>query len=165
MATHSLYGEGGNDALYGDKGDDLLNGGGGNDVLDGGKGHNTLIGGKGNDTLLLGEGENTILFNTGDGWDTLIQQGKEHEDNDIASVPASPNKTSGSVVQDNDLNINVLGTDDGLTVQNWFTTEHQPIEEIQTGNGAELEDKEKLTCWSRPWPSFTPTPRQWQRPA
>lgn len=153
----SLYGEGGNDSLYGGNGDDTLNGGAGNDLLDGGKGHNTLIGGKGNDTLILGEGENTILFNLGDGHDTLIQQGKEHEDNDIHFGAGITQQNLWFSRSGNDLTINVLGTQDSMTLQGWYDSKHQPIEEIKTSNGYELEDK-KIELLVQAMASFTPTP-------
>ncbi len=152
-----LYGEGGNDALYGGKGDDLLNGGCGNDTLDGGKGHNTLIGGKGDDTLILGEGENTITFNLGDGHDTLISQGKEHEDNDIHFGSGITQQNLWFSRTGNDLTINILGTDDGMTLQGWYDSKHRPIEEFETSNGYELEDK-KIELLVQAMASFTPTP-------
>ena len=152
-----LYGEGGNDRLYGGKGKDLLDGGAGNDLLDGGKGHNTLIGGKGHDTLLLGEGENTILFNPGDGWDTLIQQGKEHEDNDIRFGSGITQQNLWFSRSGDDLTINVLNSQDGMTIEDWFTTKHKPIEEFQTSNGAELEAKQ-VALLVQAMAAFTPTP-------
>ncbi len=153
----SLDGGCGNDSLYGDKGDDTLDGGAGNDLLDGGKGHNTLIGGKGNDTLILGEGENTIRFNLGDGHDTLIQQGKEHEDNDIKFGSGITQQNLWFSRTGNDLTINILGTQDGMTLQGWYGSKHQPIEEIKTSNGYELEDK-KIELLVQAMASFTPTP-------
>ncbi len=165
-----LYGEGGNDALYGGNGDDTLDGGAGNDLLDGGKGHNTLIGGKGNDTLILGEGENTIRFNLGDGHDTLIQQGKEHEDNDIKFGAGITQQHLWFSRNGNDLTINILGTDDGMTIEGWYNADphsddcddddhnkDRTIEEFQTSNGYELEDKQ-VALLVQAMASFTPIP-------
>lgn len=154
-----LYGEGGNDALYGDKGDDYLNGGCGDDTLDGGKGHNTLIGGAGNDVLILGEdGENTILFNLGDGWDTLKTDGTDSgHDNDIhfgAGITPDQLWFERAV---NDLRISVLGTNDGMTIEGWYTDKHRPIEEIETAGGYELEDKQ-IELLVQAMAAFSPLP-------
>ncbi len=154
-----LYGEGGNDALYGDKGNDYLDGGCGNDILDGGKGHNTLIGGEGNDTLILGkDGENTILFNLGDGWDTLKTATKDcGHDNEIEFGDGiTPDKLWFERVA-NDLRISILGTNDGMTVEGWYLNKHRPLEEIETANGYELEDK-KIELLVQAMAAFSPLP-------
>ncbi len=154
-----LYGEGGNDALYGDKGDDYLNGGCGNDILDGGKGHNTLIGGEGNDTLILaGDSESNVLFNLGDGWDTLKTAVKdEGHDNDIHFGSGITQENLWFTRNGDNLLINILGTQDGMTLEGWYTSKHRPIEEIETANGYELEDR-KIELLVQAMAAFSPTP-------
>ena len=44
-----------------------------------------------------------------------------------------------------------------MTVEGWYTNKHKPIEEIQTNNGYELEDK-KIELLVQAMASFTPTP-------
>ncbi|TAM47707.1 MAG: hypothetical protein EPN55_01525, partial [Gammaproteobacteria bacterium] len=154
-----LYGEGGNDALYGDKGDDYLNGGCGNDILDGGKGHNTLIGEEGNDTLILaGDSESNILFNLGDGWDTLKTAIKdEGHDSDIHFGSGITQENLWFTRNGDNLLINILGTQDGMTLEGWYTSKHRPIEEIETANGYELEDKQ-VELLVQAMAAFSPIP-------
>jgi len=153
----ALYGEGGNDRLFGGNGDDLLAGSAGNDTLEGGHGHNTLIGGKGDDTILLALGENTVRFDLGDGRDTLTTQGEEAEDNDLEfGAGIAPDRLWFERAA-NDLRISVLGTTDSLTFQNWYASEHKPLEEIRTANGYELEDK-KIELLVQAMAAFSPLP-------
>ncbi len=155
----ALYGEGGNDSLYGGKGKDLLDGGAGDDYLDGGEGKNTLIGGKGNDTLILVEdGQNDILFNSGDGWDTLKTNAKDSgHDNEILFGGGIAHDDLWFSRSGNDLNINVLGTNDGMTIEGWYSNKHKPIEEFQTSDGYELEDKQ-VQLLVQAMAAFTPAP-------
>ncbi|TAM45187.1 MAG: calcium-binding protein, partial [Gammaproteobacteria bacterium] len=153
----ALYGEGGNDRLFGGNGDDLLNGGAGNDTHEGGHGHNTLIGGKGDDTILLALGENTIRFDLGDGRDTLTTQGEEVEDNDLEFGAGIAQENLWFSRSGNDLQIDVLGTTDRLTFQNWYTAGHKPLEEIRTANGYELEDKQ-IELLVQAMAAFSPIP-------
>lgn len=154
-----LYGEGGNDRLFGGKGKDYLDGGAGDDTLDGGEGKNTLIGGKGDDTLILGkDSENTIRFNTGDGWDTLKTNAKDKgHDNEVHFGDGITHQDLWFSRTGNDLTINILGTDDGMTIEGWYSNKHRPIEEFQTSNGYELEDKQ-VALLVQAMASFTPTP-------
>jgi Ca2+-binding RTX toxin-like protein len=68
--SHSLDGDGGNDALYGNDGNDRLDGGGGNNFVSGGGGDDVLIAGGGIDILLGGDGDDDI--GAGNGSDVLM---------------------------------------------------------------------------------------------
>jgi Ca2+-binding RTX toxin-like protein len=155
------YGEGGNDALYGGNGKDLLDGGCGDDLLSGGNGKDTLFGGAGNDTLLGGNGEDTlegdagddmldtgkgedlIRFGRGDGRDSLVgqanNQGDEIEFGSGVAIEHLWFQRSG-----NDLTVSVLdtaGPSDQLTIADWYTDKKHRVDEFQTADGHELEDK------------------------
>ena len=140
-----LYGQGGNDTLTGGRGDDRLDGGCGDDTLIADQGEDTLIGGQGNDTILLGSGEHTILFGVGDGQDTVRRLATGDDDDAEAEVVfgqgIDPNKLwfarSG-----NDLTVQLLGTQDGMTLEGWYDSKHKPIEEFQTADGSELEGQQ-----------------------
>ena len=143
----------------GNKLDNVLTGNDGNNVLDGGRGKNTLAGGAGDDTLILGkDSQNDILFNSGDGWDTLKTNAKDDgHDNEIHFGDGITQENLWFSRSGNNLNINVLGTDDGMTIEGWYSNKHKPIEEFQTSNGYELEDK-KVQLLVQAMASFTPTP-------
>ncbi|MBP6788259.1 MAG: hypothetical protein KA170_11765 [Candidatus Promineofilum sp.] len=73
-----IFGDERTDSITGAKGDDHLYGGAGNDHLIGGLGNDILVGGKGNDILEGGAGEDTYIINSGDGIDTIIDEGPNH---------------------------------------------------------------------------------------
>ena len=42
----------------------------------------------------------------------------------------------------NDLTVQLLGTQDGMTLEGWYDSKHKPIEEFQTADGSELEGQQ-----------------------
>ncbi|MEK7592928.1 MAG: calcium-binding protein [Patescibacteria group bacterium] len=143
----------------GNKRDNVLTGNDGNNILDGGKGHNTLAGGAGDDTLILGkDSENDVLFNSGDGWDTLKTNAKDSgHDNEIRFGAGITHEDLWFSRSGNNLNINILGTDDGMTIEGWYSNKHRPIDEFETANGYELDDK-KVALLVQAMAGFTATP-------
>ncbi|MEJ8814261.1 calcium-binding protein [Variovorax ureilyticus] len=84
LENNVLVGGIGDDLMMGGSGNDILIGRGGGDVLDGGKGadliyggseDDRIIGGEGNDTLYGGDGDDVYIWNTGDGNDTIVDDG------------------------------------------------------------------------------------------
>ena len=143
----------------GNKRDNVLTGNDGNNILDGGKGHNTLAGGAGDDTLILGkDSENDVLFNSGDGWDTLKTNARDSgHDNEVHFGAGIAHDDLWFSRSGNNLNVNVLGTDDGMTIEGWYSNKHKPIDEFQTGDGYELDDK-KVALLVQAMASFTASP-------
>jgi predicted ester cyclase len=60
--------------IDGGAGNDTITGGDGNDTLLGGDGDDSINGGRGNDVALLGAGNDTFVWNPGDGSDTVDGQ-------------------------------------------------------------------------------------------
>ncbi|BBT17511.1 hypothetical protein WP8S17C03_35600 [Metapseudomonas otitidis] len=134
-----LYGGEGNDSLLGGLGDDLLEGGTGNDILHGEDGNDTLRGGLGNDTLIGGYGNDTYLFNLGDGQD-VIQDGYG---NDVLSFEQGINSTDLWLQRTgNNLELSVLGSDDKVTISNWYANASNHVETIKTADGKTLLDSQ-----------------------
>lgn len=156
-----LAGGAGNDVLYGGEDDDALDGGAGDDVLQGGEGENLLAGGAGNDTLLLDEGENTILFGRGDGQDLLTRTDAtrdRHElDNEILLGPGIDKEDLWLERLGTDLRISLLGTQDSMTIEGWYSNHHKPIEEIKTSSGDEIEAKQ-IELLVQAMATFSPIP-------
>lgn len=125
-----LHGGSGNDILYGDQGDDALYGGDGDDTLYGGMGNDVLHGGTGNDLLEGDYGNDTYLFNSGDGCDTIF----DRAGNDVLAF-------GGGIDADalwfsrsgNDLVIDVLGSEDRVTVRSWYANATYQVESITAG--------------------------------
>jgi Ca2+-binding RTX toxin-like protein len=126
--------DGGNDAdiLYAGRDNDVLRGGVGGDRLYGEAGNDILRGGKGNDTLTDTQGDDTYYFALGDGADTVLDtQGNDtliFEGIDYADLWFTQTGVNGR-----NLEISVQGTDDKITVTDWFLAPSRQIEHIQAG--------------------------------
>lgn len=110
----------GNDIVVGLAGGDALTGGAGDDVLFGREGDDTLSGGAGNDWLYGNAGSDEYQFDAGFGADVILDQAAVGETNHVTfgSGIATADATFSQV--GNDLQIAFDGTNDSLTVQNWF---------------------------------------------
>ncbi len=139
-ATHDrLEGGEGNDTLYAGNGNDLLLGGNGNDNLNGDAGDDVLIGGQGNDILDGGAGNDIYRFGKGDGQDTLYDNGG----NDVLSLGEGINSTDLWLQRTgNNLELSVLGSDDKVTISNWYAGASNHVETIKTADGKTLLDSQ-----------------------
>ncbi|BBH13558.1 calcium-binding protein [Chromobacterium haemolyticum] len=130
-----MLGNGGNDSLYGGNGNDLLEGGAGDDGLYGEEGNDTLRGGRGNDVLEGGNGNDTYLFERGDGQDGITDTGGQ----DLLKFGQGVNadqlwfKRQGA-----SLEVSVIGTDDKVSINNWFGSAANQVETLQSGDGKAL---------------------------
>ncbi|YCH28324.1 hypothetical protein M1D39_10180 [Pseudomonas sp. D2-5] len=133
----TLQGGAGNDYLYGGAGDDLLLGGEGNDNLNGDAGNDTLKGGAGNDTLTGGLGDDTYLFASGDGRDVINNaSATATTDNDILRFEGIGRDSLWFSRQGSNLVIDVMGAQDSVTVQSWYSNANQKLDSIQAGTSA-----------------------------
>ncbi|MEW6740894.1 MAG: calcium-binding protein [Nitrospirota bacterium] len=133
-----LKGLGGNDIIYGRRGNDVLDGGTGNDNLFGEAGNDTLTGGEGNDTLYGGYGNDTYIFSRGSGQDTIID--RDESPGNIDTIILSSDITPSDIrlrQTGDDLVLSINGTNDTLTVSNWFRndTKQWQVERIQFADG------------------------------
>ena len=136
-----------NDFLYGGSGDDHLYGGDGNDVLwgdiSGEEGGNDLLsGGAGDDYLNAGAGADAYLFGRGFGRDVVQEyfELEEWDDNpsnlDAIRFNDDVAPFDLTVYRDNyDLCLSINGTEDLLTVKQWFLTEYARIERVEFADG------------------------------
>ncbi|WP_137975166.1 calcium-binding protein [Pseudomonas sp. F(2018)] len=150
----------GNDTLLGHNGIDDLRGGAGNDTLDGGNGSNRLYGeagddvlrtdvnysdanllagGTGNDTLYGSYKNDTYLFNLGDGVDTIVETSSVAGAVDTlrfgSDIDAEELWLSRS---GNDLKLQVVGTDDSVSIKNWYSSTSYQVEQLQVADGRAL---------------------------
>ncbi|MDR0716394.1 MAG: putative Ig domain-containing protein [Azoarcus sp.] len=134
----TLYGGTGNDSLNGENGDDLLYGGAGGDTLSGGAGNDTLVGGLGTDRLVDTAGDETYRFARGDGRDFINDQNGD----DVLEFGADIDYQQLWFLQAGDnLEINVIGTGDWVTVEGWYLGDQNQIEQFQAGGWALDADK------------------------
>jgi hypothetical protein len=124
-----VAGEGAANPLAGDAGNDIMFGGDGDDRLISGSGDDTLIGGAGNDTYEFGYGGSNYLDNQGSDaatTDRLVFGGDIRSDQLLFSQ-----------VGDH-LDISIIGSDDGVTVVDWFSDTNKRVDSIEAGDGAVL---------------------------
>lgn len=167
-----IYGMDGNDLIYGMAGDDFLHGGRGNDTLYGGDGNDTLIGGEGDDSLEGGAGNDTYIYD-GDGKDAvldekwaIVRQQVWKQDNiysDWYETWVESSKTLVDAGDDivvfgknvspediaitkngNDLVFALKGSNNTLTIKNWYTSKEQRVEKFQFENGLVLTSEQIL---------------------
>jgi len=131
-----------NDSLTGDGGNNKLVGGAGNDNLASDAGNDTLSGGTGNDTLTGGAGNDVYRFARGDGADIIVESGLLADSDQLVFASDVKSDDLWFRQDGNNLVISVLGTDDSVTVQNWFSGTGNVIEEIRAGDGKVLDHSE-----------------------
>ncbi|WP_425806719.1 calcium-binding protein [Desulfitobacterium sp. Sab5] len=152
----TIYGNDGNDTIDGGSGDDNISGGNGNDSLIGGDGYDKLYGnagadlldgGAGNDYLEGGTGNDTYRFGRGDGQDTVADYDSTSGNTDIIKVneDTSPEDIKLSRNGSN-LELLIKGTNDKLTVNDFFSNDYYKVEKIQFNDGtvwdvAAIKDK------------------------
>src|SRR3989442_1661332 len=110
---------------------------GGNDTLFGGDGNDTLDGGPGNDFLEGGAGNDTYLFDRGYGQDILFDLNYSGSDMNTIRLGADVAPTDVTLQTDanGDLLLEINGTTDQLTVQNYFVDPVYQVEQIAFADG------------------------------
>ncbi len=157
-----LTGNGLNNELRGDAGDNVMYGLAGDDLLHAGMGNDTLSGGRGNDLLYGGGGNDTYVFNRGDGEDTIIhglvdvtsQTGTLLFGSDVSSRQLWFSRSSDNLV------VEIVGTDDRITLKNWYTTQAYRLDRILAGDGVALYEVDGLVqamaIYRAAHPAFSP---------
>ena len=133
-----LYGDEGDDNLAGDSGNDMLYGGAGNDSLNGNSGNDVLDGGSGNDHLYGEYGCDTYLFNAGDGQDTITEGYSSSNDIDTLSFGEDLQAQNARLTRSgNHLVISFEGSDDRVTVTDYFYSSRYQVEHISFADGTD----------------------------
>jgi Ca2+-binding RTX toxin-like protein len=119
--------------LAGQSGDQNIIGSSDADLIDGGAGNDKLRGAKGNDYLLGGDGSDTYYFAGGDGQDTINNLSNTPADNDILSIEGITRDNLWLSRQGDSLVIDVQGSEDRVTVQDWYANSAQRLDAVQAG--------------------------------
>jgi hypothetical protein len=110
-------------------------------LIVGNAGDNILSGGSGNDAL-NGSGDNdTYVYGRNDGHD-VITNGLSTNSAPTGSLQLVDDLAPGNLwfkQSGQDLVINVMGSNDDVTVTGWFANQSNALEEIVTANGWEIE--------------------------
>ncbi|MCG8125141.1 MAG: hypothetical protein N0E55_14465 [Candidatus Thiodiazotropha taylori] len=105
-------------------GDDFIDGGAGDDQLQGNAGNDYLIGGLGSDTYLIGTSSGQDRINNYDAGDSSTDTLRFEE--------AVIDDLWFSRVGD-DLTINLVGSDDQVTIEQWYSDPAQEVDRIEAG--------------------------------
>jgi Ca2+-binding RTX toxin-like protein len=153
-----LQGKDGNDTLSGLAGNDDLSGGAGNDRMDGGAGNDTLAGNTGNDTLIGGKGNDTYLFAKGDGQDRIIDTDSTLFNSDVLKISGAATNQLWFKRTGNDLEIDILGTQDKAFVQDWFASSSNRVEKITAADSGKSLSISKVNSLVSAMASFQMDP-------
>lgn len=141
-AALNVYGGAGDDIIKDDRGDSFLYGGAGDDIIGGSYGNDMLDGGIGNDTLKGGKGNDSYHFSTGFGQD-LIQNNESYASSATDSIHFEDTDYQDLWFgrEGNNLEISVAGTDDKVTVQNWYSNIGQQVDEFEVAGSVLLNNQ------------------------
>ena len=137
----------GNDTVIGTAGADTIIGGDGADRLYGDAGNDALDGGSGNDALHGGMGDDIYHFYRDAQNDTIYQQDNAGQ---LVETGADTVLLGDGVDQNqlwftrnlNDLEMNIVGTDDTLVINNWYSDDSYHVEKFELTNGYTLLDSQ-----------------------
>jgi len=136
----SIEGTSDADVIDGLAGDDKPTGNEGGDTLTGNEGDDQLIGNAGDDTLSGGSGDDTYSFGRGDDAD-LIDNIGEGASADTVKFGATIDTDQLWFRQDgNDLVVDVIGTADSVTIDEWYASADNRVDTFETADGSTLDD-------------------------
>lgn len=132
--TSALNGTGNtlNNVLVGNVAANSLSGGAGNDRLDGMGGADTLTGGTGNDTYVLGRGY---------GAETVVENDVTVGNTDVAQFLSDISAEQlwfRRVSSTNNLEVSIIGSNDKLTIKDWYLGTAYHLEQFKTADGKTL---------------------------
>ena len=136
-----LDGGTGNDTLHGGDDNDQLLGGAGNDTLNGNNGDDVLIGGAGNDQLDGGYGSDLYRFKQDIGQDTVSNYDTQADNVDVTRFEDVSYEDLWFSRSGNNLQITVAGTDDQVTVNNWYSNTNYQLDSIEVGASVLLNNQ------------------------
>ncbi|CAD7385208.1 calcium-binding protein [Xanthomonas arboricola] len=151
VGADTLYGNEGNDTLdagdqndrlYGGVGNDVLLGGVGNDVLFGDEGDDILNGGAGNDTLDGGYGNDVYRFGRGSGSDRISSYDYSSSGDKVIFGDGVAIDQIWLARTGNDLVLSIAGTNDQLSIANWFYDSGYQVDQLQVADGKVLDASE-----------------------
>ena len=97
-------------------------------MLSGKNGNDTLIGGAGNDTLNGGAGADTYIFGRGYDQDTISDAQEEN----TLHITQADYDNLWFEREGNNLKVSILGTEDSMTVNSWYSNQDARLFQIQT---------------------------------
>ncbi|WP_242675146.1 calcium-binding protein [Phytopseudomonas dryadis] len=123
--------------LAGQAGDQIILGSSDDDLIDAGAGNDTLRGNAGNDYLIGGDGSDIYQFAAGDGQDVINNLSNTPDsDTDVLSIEGIVRENLWLSRQGDSLVIDVTGSEDSITLQDWYADPAQQLDVIQAGSAS-----------------------------
>ncbi len=123
----------------GSTGDNVMTGNAGNNTLTGNAGNDTLDGKGGNDTLNGGAGADTYWFGQGYGSDLIIDSDAAANVKDVVRFTAGIAQSDIKFTQSgNALVATIKSTNEALTIQDWYLSASNRVEEFRFNDGTVL---------------------------
>ncbi|QLK59869.1 hypothetical protein GE278_03290 [Enterobacteriaceae bacterium Kacie_13] len=138
-ASNAISGGEGNDTLLGNDSNDTLDGGAGNDAIFGLDDNDILNGGAGNDTLSGGAGSDTYLFAKGHNQDVVTDIMQNADDIDSIQFTDANVQDLWFSRENSHLLISEIGTNDSVTLNDWFSGSAYQNKVISVADGQSLE--------------------------
>ncbi|WP_422463575.1 calcium-binding protein [Endozoicomonas sp. ALB115] len=127
--------------LSGSAGDQVILGSSDADLLDGGAGNDQLYGNAGSDYLMGGDGNDTYHFAANGGSDTINNLSNTPADTDVLQLSGIEEENLWFTREGDNLLIDVIGSDDQITVQDWYSNDAQKLDQIRTSDAVLLANK------------------------
>ncbi|WP_445354229.1 calcium-binding protein [Microbulbifer sp. EKSA008] len=102
------------------------------DFIDAGAGNDHLFGSTGDDYLIGGEGDDIYHFATGDGADTINNFSNSAGSDELQFADGIEEANLWFGQEGDDLVVNLLGSEDQVIVQDWFTDAANQLDTIRT---------------------------------
>ena len=137
-----IRGGAGDDKITSSWGADNIDAGAGDDIIRAGGGGNTIRAGLGNDTIISDQwSDDKYLFARGDGHDSLLDAGGQ----DMLTLENVRSDQLWFTHVGNDLELSVIGTQDHITLRNWYLGAQYPgaqyhMDKIKASDGKMLLD-------------------------
>jgi len=123
--------------LAGQVGDQIILGSSDDDMIDGGVDNDTLRGNAGSDYLIGGAGSDTYMFALGDGQDVINNLSNTPDiDTDVLSIEGIVREDLWLSRNGSDLVIDVSGSEDSITIQDWYADSGQQLDVIQSSGSS-----------------------------
>jgi Ca2+-binding RTX toxin-like protein len=160
----NLVGSSFNDTLVGAAGgNSILAAGMGNDVVTGNGNNNTLIAGTGTDTLINSGSASFFKYQPADGVTTIVNGsgGNAASSNELDFGGSLTDENLWLLQSGNNLQIDVMGTQNHVTIRNWFSGVGNTLSEITAG-GLKLDTQvaqlvQAMATFQTNNPGFDPT--------
>ncbi len=131
--NHQGWGNELDNTLIGNDGDNVLRGEGGDNFIHGGRGSNVLYGGAGSDTY---------FFERGDGHDRIVERARDPGEGTLLLGEDIAADQLWFRQDGRDLTVEVIGTDDRVTVDAWFGPQGETLDQVELSSGEVLTASE-----------------------